>query len=82
MDSPELSGRTTPPKPETVTVQSQQKASLAKGTVTVPQSRSVQLEVEVLQKRVFGNGDDVIGFMSVRELEENDIASLFSTMGN
>jgi hypothetical protein len=40
------------------------------------------VEVEVLHKRVFGNADDVIGFMSVRELDEKDIASLSLTMGN
>jgi hypothetical protein len=50
------------------------KASIAKGIVTVQiQLGSVQLEVEILNRRIFENIGDLIGFMSLRELEAKGI---------
>jgi hypothetical protein len=58
------------------------KASFAKGIVTVPiQFGSVQLEVEILNRRIFENAVDLIRFMSIRELEAKCINLAFFDSG-
>jgi hypothetical protein len=54
------------------------KASFAKCIVTVPnQFGSVQMEMEILNRRIFENAGDLIGFMSLRELEAKGINLAF-----
>jgi hypothetical protein len=54
------------------------KASFAKCIVTVPnQFGSVQLEIEILNRRIFENAGDFIGFLPLRELEAKGINLAF-----